>query len=234
MFRAVRQWWSRGRGKVTARLFLFEIVVVMVGVLLAQGLQQAMADRSAHRHMVEERVRAREQLSGAHMMFRVWEAAVPCLDARMSQIMAGGGADAKLLRRPIFPVPSYLPPDQQSLLLIGDLFGQDERDLYIAIADNVANLQDRSGRIIDSWGRFDLLDPANGVPTADDRADVRRAAADIKAQLKSLKFSTMIARKRLERLQIPAFVRERPWTGPAQSCDAIWNNGNLDPPLGMR
>ena len=40
MFHAVRQWWSRGRAKVTARLFLFEIVVVMVGVLLAQGMQQ--------------------------------------------------------------------------------------------------------------------------------------------------------------------------------------------------
>ena len=234
MFHAVRQWWGRGRGKVTARLFLFEIVVVMVGVLLAQGLQQAMSDRAARRHMEDERVRAREQLSSAHMMFRVWEAAVPCLDVRMSQIMSGSRLAPDVLKRPIFPTPSYLPPDQQSLLLVGDRYGQDERDLYASIADNIANLQDRSSRIIDAWGRFDLLDPANGVPNAEDRADVRRAAADIKAQLESLKFSTMIARKRLERLKIPALFRERPNTGPAETCDAIWKNGNLDPPIGMR
>ena len=144
-----------------------------------------MSDRAANRHMEEERIRAREQLSSAHMMLRVWEAAVPCLDARMSQIMSGSQLDQEVLRRPLFPVPSYLPPDQQSLLLIADRYGQDERDLYDSLADNITNLQDRSGRIIDAWGRFDLLDPANGVPNAEDRADVWRAAADIKAQLKS-------------------------------------------------
>ena len=234
MFHAVRQWWDRGRGKVTARLFLFEIVVVMVGVLLAQGLQQLISDRAANRHMEQERVRAREQLTSAHMMFRVWEKAVPCLDARMSQIMAGRRFAPEVLKRPIFPAPIYLPPDQSSLLLIGDRYGQDEREFYVGIADNIANLQNRIGRIIDSWGRFDLLDPANGIPNEGDREDVRRAAADIKAQLRSLKVSAMIGRKRLEQLKIPAFARERPNNGPAQTCDAIWKSGNLDPPTGMR
>jgi hypothetical protein len=34
----VRHWWGSGRGKVTARLLLFELFVVIAGVLIAQGL----------------------------------------------------------------------------------------------------------------------------------------------------------------------------------------------------
>lgn len=49
MFRAVRHWWDSGRGKVTARLFLFEFVVVMAGVLAAQGLQSWLAGRADDR-----------------------------------------------------------------------------------------------------------------------------------------------------------------------------------------
>lgn len=38
MFHAIRQWWGGGRGKVTLRLFLFEFLVVVAGVLTAQAL----------------------------------------------------------------------------------------------------------------------------------------------------------------------------------------------------
>jgi hypothetical protein len=38
VFQTVRHWWGSGRGKVTARLFLFELFVVIAGVLIAQGL----------------------------------------------------------------------------------------------------------------------------------------------------------------------------------------------------
>ena len=38
MFRTVRHWWSEGSGQHTARLFVFEFVVVVAGVLVAQGL----------------------------------------------------------------------------------------------------------------------------------------------------------------------------------------------------
>ena len=38
MFQTVRHWWGSGRGKITARLFLFELLVVVIGVLIAQML----------------------------------------------------------------------------------------------------------------------------------------------------------------------------------------------------
>jgi hypothetical protein len=181
--------------------------------------------------MEEERLRAREQLATAHLMFRVWYAAIPCLDARMADIMAGRVTRSADIARPVFPTPNYTPPDGPSLLLIGDLYSEAERDLYAGISDNISNLLSRSEKIIDLWGRFALLDPANGEPSAEDRNDVRRAASDIRSQLKSLQFSSKIAVLRLERMRIPAVMKERPYTGPAKDCQSIWDSGNLDPPV---
>ena len=46
MFQAVRHWWGGGRGKITARLFLFELFVVVAGVLIAQALAAYVQQRS--------------------------------------------------------------------------------------------------------------------------------------------------------------------------------------------
>ena len=231
MFQAVRHWWGSGRGKVTGRLFLFEIAVVTVGVLLAQTTTSWVQGRANRAHMEEERLRAREQLATAHMMFQIWRAAIPCLDVRMAEVMSGRGDKSADIARPIFPKPNYTPPDGPSLLLIGDFYSDAERDLYAGIVDNISNLQTRSERIIDLWGRFALLDPANGVPSIEDRNDARRAASDIRSQLKSVQFSAKIGIMRLERMRIPAVMKERPNNGPAKDCQSIWDSGTLDPPL---
>ena len=38
MFQAVRHWWGSGRGRVTARLLVFELLVVVIGVALYAAL----------------------------------------------------------------------------------------------------------------------------------------------------------------------------------------------------
>ena len=45
MFQTVRHWWGNGRGKVTARLFAFELLVVVAGVLIAQALADIVQGR---------------------------------------------------------------------------------------------------------------------------------------------------------------------------------------------
>ena len=45
MFHAVRQWWGEGCGKATARLFAFEFLVIVAGVLVAQALANWVAER---------------------------------------------------------------------------------------------------------------------------------------------------------------------------------------------
>lgn len=44
MFRAVLHWWQGGDGKTTARLFVFELFVVVAGVLIALGAEQMVSN----------------------------------------------------------------------------------------------------------------------------------------------------------------------------------------------
>ena len=83
MFQTVRHWWGNGRGKVTARLFAFELLVVVAGVLIAQALADIVQDRAEFAKMQSERSRVRYELTSVHNAFRSWEAALPCLNQRM-------------------------------------------------------------------------------------------------------------------------------------------------------
>lgn len=44
MFRTVRRWWQAGDGKITLRLFVFELFVVVAGVLIALGAEQLVSN----------------------------------------------------------------------------------------------------------------------------------------------------------------------------------------------
>ena len=86
MFQAVRQWWGSGRGKITARLFLFEFVVVVAGVLTAQALASWVADRVEQRAVNEEDKRVRYEIGRARQVARIWSAATPCLVERVERV----------------------------------------------------------------------------------------------------------------------------------------------------
>ena len=109
MFRAIRSWWRGGRGKVTARLFLFELCVVVLGVLIAQGLASFAQRQSDYANMEEERSRALYELESAHQVVRAWSAAVPCLNARMDEVIDGRPLSAGDLRRPALSQPRFSP-----------------------------------------------------------------------------------------------------------------------------
>ena len=53
MFQTVRNWWKGGTGKVTARLFAFEFIVVVTGVLVAQALANWAQERAIPRAVVK-------------------------------------------------------------------------------------------------------------------------------------------------------------------------------------
>ena len=69
MFQTVRHWWGSGHGKVTARLFLFELFVVIAGVLIAQGLAGYAQRQASLGQMESERARVRNELISAHSVF---------------------------------------------------------------------------------------------------------------------------------------------------------------------
>ena len=234
MFQTVRHWWGSGRGKITARLFLFELLVVVIGVLIAQmlaGYVQRQADLAT---METEHSRIRYELKSAHSIFQTWRAGIPCLDQRMMEVMTGKAFAPNAMRRPALPGPDLAPPSTEVLDLIAKRYGTEEKNRLIWIATNIAQVSAADQLIVSSWGRLMLVDPVNGPVTAADHAEARLAAADIKAQLRRIDVlsSDMIAI--LPKMGVVAGNQYEPDYGPARSCAAIWKSSRLDPPLTMR
>jgi hypothetical protein len=233
MFQTVRHWWGSGRGKITARLFLFELCVVVIGVLIAQGLAAYSQTRADFARMESERSRVRDELTSVHSAVRAWQAAIPCLDRRMTDIMQGR-LEPVSIRRPRFPTFGNAPPTTEIMDLIGKRYGVTEKNRLNWITDNSARATPVIASIISSWGRLMLVDPSNGTVTEADRREARLAAADIKAQLRAMEVISTDTARVLTEMGIRVRNQNEPDYGPARTCAAIWASGRLDPPLTMR
>lgn len=90
MFQAVRESLAAAlprRGKRLAALFAFEFVVVLLGVLAAQVVQNWAREREVRRETLEARQRLERGYGDAIQFAAVWTAAMPCLRERVGEIM---------------------------------------------------------------------------------------------------------------------------------------------------
>lgn len=86
MFQAVRHWWGNGSGKLTTRLFVFEFVVVVAGVLSAQGLANwvgTRAERESGKRLFADATEGARQLDRT---FGYWQRFAPCLRSHVASI----------------------------------------------------------------------------------------------------------------------------------------------------
>lgn len=234
MFQTVRHWWGHGRGKVTLRLFLFEFVVVVAGVLVAQGLATYVQDRSELARMETERSRIRVEMADAYSVFQTWRAAVPCLDQRMTEVMNGKEFSPNGLRRPSFVRADVAAPSNDTIELIARRHGMQEKISLNWILSTIESINSSSATIREKWALLSLIDPVNGPPTASDRAEARVAAAVIKAALERIDGLAEAMEPLFQKLGVRAQELYTPERGPAKSCAAIWKSGQLNPPLTMR
>ena len=228
MFQTVRHWWGSGRGRVTARLFAFEFVVVMAGVLAAQGLQGWAVHRSAVEAMEQARIRMIHEQSNNLVNARAWQVAIPCLDQRMQIIMraaSAGAIDPTLIDRPKLAdfVESSL--DDQSESQMRARYGDRQVDGYQALQSNIAFAASDVGTIVHSWGRMSLGDPRLGAVSDADRGVVRTAAADIRAELRGLGYALGDFMTVTERLHIG--IPDDAQTRPARTCAEVWQSGSV-------
>ena len=235
MFQTVRHWWGSGRGKVTARLFLFELFVVIAGVLIAQGLANWVAREKSDEEMAEARARFVHEQSANLAVAVSWRAAIPCLDQRMQEVMratSAGTFELALAERPEFAdfVASDIDPSIE--LGMRSRYGNSAADQFKVMQRSVSFAVSNIATIIHSWGRLSLADPRFGSVSEPDRTVVRTAAADIRAELRGLSYAVgdFIALARRAGVVMP-LGRDY---GPAKRCDQIWRSGRIDPPLTMR
>jgi hypothetical protein len=233
MFQTVRHWWHGGRGKVTARLFMFEFLVVVAGVLTAQALANWVADRAEQRAVNDEDLRVRYDIGRARQVARVWLAATPCLEARVNDVIRKASSD-RALEPDDFSPPRFIgytvepfSPDMNREF--HDRLGTDRVENYAVVTAATVTLVDTYRDVRRGWDRFALLDPSLGPASDADRSTVRDVAVQLRSQLALIRGSAEMIESTAARLDIRPLKSDADFGAvmPATSCAEIWRTGKI-------
>jgi hypothetical protein len=233
MFQTVRHWWGSGRGKVTARLFLFEFLVVVAGVLTAQALANWVADRAEQRAVSEEDKRVRYEIGRARQVARLWAAATPCLVQRVENVARQASTNRTVdpgeLKVPRFIGYTVEPFSPDMNREFHDRFGNERVDNYAVISSASTTLVNSYRDVRRGWDRFALLDPALGPTSAADRATVRDVAVQLRSQLDLIRASAEMIESTAAGLGIPPLTSDADFGAvmPVTSCTEIWRSGRI-------
>ena len=229
MFAAVRQKltgaWRRLREGSLAKLFIFEFVVVLLGVLAAQWLAEWSNERQALRTMEESRARIDDGVAISLTAVAIWEKAIPCLDARMDEILTASAEQRTLtssdLQRPrLFNVlEAHFTTD--TLDLIEQRHGAETALHYDRFARKSDDINQSVKAIAAQWQQFALVNPDYGQPSAADFHSARASAGQIKSELVSMQIA------------VENFAYAAEWLGierkandlnrvPVPDCATIW------------
>jgi hypothetical protein len=177
--------------------------------------------------MEQARARVRRHVAEDLTYAAQWQAAIPCLDQRMVEVMrqlADGPLDARGIKRPKLTTFVPIQLGEQPELLLRARYGGDEADNIIEIAGGIDHAAIDVGSIVRNWGRLSLADAAFGRVAETDRGQARAAAADIRSALQGLAFGLADVGER-------AAIGIKPVTlgasRPAVRCEEIWNAGAL-------
>lgn len=233
MFQTVRHWWGSGRAKVTARLFVFEFVVVVAGVLTAQALANWVSTRAEDRVIREENERVRYEIGRARQNARIWAVAAPCLEQRVDAVLrtasGEGGLAAGDLIAPQFTgyTVEPLPEDMRRAM---------DARLGVKVVDDYSGISSVTNSIVDDyrdarrgWDRFALLDPSLGLASQADRATVRDAAVQVRSELKHIRANAGYVEELADQLGIQPLFSDADLGSvtPVSSCAEIWRTGRI-------
>lgn len=174
---------GRRRWDQTLRLFAFEFVVVVAGVLAAQGLQNWAAARSQRDSGEVLVTGARQNVRSLGGTLGFWTNYGPCLRAHARRIAAVASAGGTLTQQeigrpalPDVPITSWTEEGRERALRV---VGEEDFATFVGIAATAQNVSDAEHDIARDWAALRLIDPAMGQPLAEDRSRVRQAVAAI-------------------------------------------------------
>jgi hypothetical protein len=235
MFRTVRHWWFEGNGQHTARLFVFEFVVVVAGVLVAQSLGEWMHDREIDRQVTEENARVEYQIGRTQQFDRVWSVAAPCFRERMLSMIAAIDSGQRYpddyLTLPALAGYTVEPVSPAIALPMRDKYGAKRMEDFFS-----ANVIAESGLtgakdLRDQWTKFAVLNPRYGTLEGADRASMRTAGAQALRDLGRIQLDAASLETLGTRLRIAPIASADGHGGqaifPARNCDEIWRTGRI-------
>lgn len=178
----------RSRGLVT--LFFFELLVVTLGVLLAQAVADWAANREDMAAMEKARARANLEMGDAAFVAQLWKKLGPCIEAEIDVILrsvaSGEPIRPELLRRPRVFTNTVMPLSEETKLLIRERHGDDAAYNYDRMQRLTTKLDAKVEELEGHWNRLVLLHPELGSTSFHDRNSARETAVAIKADLTTI------------------------------------------------
>ena len=233
MFAAIRETlmgaWQRLRKGSLAKLFLFELVVVTLGVLIAQGIADWARERDAITDMEEVRAQARRDIALSMTHAEAWNRLLPCFSDRMTRIMQevgrGDPVASAQLQRPGVEFSAVETIDPQALRRLEERHGRDSAQAYISVVNANTTMITRIDAMVAAWEALALIDPKNGPVGPMDRHDARAAASRIKMLVRGMKFNNDVIRREGARLKIePIPLANGRY---ANDCEEMWDAGYM-------
>lgn len=199
---------ARQRVRRLSGLFVFEFVVVVLGVLVAQSLQDYASELRDRSDMRAQRARADFQIADSRSTSEFWLVLGPCLSSQMDRVMAavatGATPDPRDIATPPFFTSRISPWSEQSVLTLRRQEGDEVAAHYVSLVDIAAFQTDHVRRLAHEWAPLSLADPGLGPLTESDRAAIRLAAARVQAELERIVSNSKSAIRRANALGIPA------------------------------
>lgn len=166
-----------------AGLFVFEFVVVLLGVLAAQTVAERADVRRLGREADAQMKLAIESAIEVARAQKHWAKVGPCMSERARTVARaaanGETLAASAIGRPALPFREMPSWDEDVRRAAFTRFGRDRMDAIDYFENRTQVIAETSGRVRDGWSTFTLLDPANGPPSAVDRGNVRIAAISV-------------------------------------------------------
>lgn len=191
MFEAVRRVligaWRNLRSRGLVALFFFELLVVTLGVLLAQGVADWAGNRQELSAMERARSRADLEMGDAAFVAELWRQLGPCVQAEIDTVLqsaaSGEPINREMLNPPGLFTHTVMPLSEETKLLIRDRHGDVVAYNYDRMQRLTMRFDAKAEELVDQWGRLALLSPEFGAVSADDRSSARGTAVAIKANL---------------------------------------------------
>ena len=219
------RWLSEARLYRLAGIFLFEFVVVLLGVLAAQEVADWADDRRLAREAGVQFQQAREQAIRNAGVQKYWATVAPCLIERAREVarLAANGEtmSAAEIGRPALPMTRMPSWDEDVRRAAIARFGSARMDAIANFEVNVEIARETTIGTRDNWATFALLDPANGTPSDVDRGNVRLAAIKVSDYIRLMRYNDPVAD--MDALEVPRAEWENVGIGntPVDRCGFI-------------
>jgi len=210
MFATVREKlagaWQRLREGSLIRLFLFEFVVVLLGVLAAQWVADWAENNRLRAEAAKQYELTRQTARNFAHLQRFWAMHGQCiLDRSMTvaRVAAEGGTMSSAdIGRPSLPLIRSVGWTDVMRQAGMELYGAEKMEAATDVISQANYFMDVHVSIREQWATFALLDPANGPPSALDRANVRVSAIRVANHVRLLLYKSTESADDLQSLDV--------------------------------